>query len=138
MDHQDNMDLRLLAERMKTLQLDKEQIEAQLAKVNVELDEIRQRRIPTMMQDLGVQNITLSGIGRIQLAADVFASTKEGKKTEAMLWLRDSGYDGAISETYNMSTVKAIFRRMILDGTPLPEEIFNITPYVRASIVKVA
>lgn len=41
-----------------------------------------------------------------------------------------------IKETYNSSSIKALFRRMIKEGTMPPEEIFNISPFVRASIVK--
>jgi hypothetical protein len=41
-----------------------------------------------------------------------------------------------ISETYNASSMKALLRRMIADGQPTPDDLFSITPFIRASIVK--
>jgi hypothetical protein len=41
-----------------------------------------------------------------------------------------------IVETYNASSLKALFRRMIADGAEIPDEVFNVTPFIRASIVK--
>lgn len=87
-------ELRELAARMKSLQTKKDDLERQLADVNIELDEIRVRKIPTMMESLGLKNVTFEGLGRVQLAADLYLSTKEGKKEEAMQWLRDMGHEG--------------------------------------------
>lgn len=129
-------ELRDLCLRMKAIQDRKDSLEAELAQVNKEFDEIRQKQIPTMMENLGLRNATFEGIGRVQLAADIFASTREGQKEFAMVWLRDCGYDGMITETYNASTLKALFRRMLASGAVIPEDIFNVTPYIRASIVK--
>ena len=129
-------ELREMAARMKSLQTKKEELEADLAKVNIELDEIRVRKIPTMMESLGLKNVTFEGLGRVQLAADLYLSTKEGKKGEAMQWLRDQGHEGMISESYNASSMKALVRRLLVDGAEVPTELFNITPFTRASIVK--
>jgi hypothetical protein len=57
-------------------------------------------------------------------------------KPLAMQWLRDLGYEGMITETYNASTIKSLFRQQIKDGVMPPDDIFNILPFTRASIVK--
>jgi hypothetical protein len=130
------IELRLLCEQMRALETRKEELESLLKQVNSDLDFVRLRKIPELMQTLEVRNATFEGLGRVQLASDLHANTREGKKDAAMTWLRDLGYEGMISETYNASTLKALFRRMLTEGKPIPEEIFNVTPFIRASIVK--
>jgi len=121
---------------MKILQEKKDVLEEQLKEINKDLDRLRILEIPQIMESLGVKTTTFDGLGRVQLANDIFASTREGKKDDAMQWLRDCGYEGMITETYNASTLKALFRRMLKDGIEIPEDVFNVTPFTRASIVK--
>lgn len=129
-------DLRLLCEQMKAIQSRKDAIEEQLKGINAELDSLRLRQIPEAMEALGLRNATFEGLGRVQLAEDIYASTREGMKDRGIQWLRDCGYDGMITEGYNASSAKALFRRMIAEGQPIPDDIFNITPFTRASIVR--
>jgi len=129
-------ELRSLGVHMKQLQDRKAALEDELAVVNKDLDFVRTIKIPQKMEELQLKNATFEGLGRIQLASDLFASTKEGQKDNAIQWLRDCGYDGMISETYNASSLKALLRRMIAEGTEIPDNLFNISPFTRASIVK--
>jgi len=128
--------LRGLCVSMKELQDQKDKLEEQLSGINKALDVLRTKEIPELMESLGLKNATFEGIGRIQLAADIFASTREGKREAAMGWLRDCGYEDMIVETYNASSLKALFRRQIAQGVEIPEDIFNVHPFIRASIVK--
>lgn len=124
------------AKRVKELNLIKEeQIEA-LSITNKELEDLTRDKIPNLMAELEIKKITFDGVGRIQLAADIFMSTKEGMKDQAIQWLRDCGYEGMIQNTYNASTLKALFRQMLRDGSEPPTEIFSVTPFTRASLVK--
>jgi hypothetical protein len=132
----DMMDLRLACEEMRKIEEQKAELEDRLKGVNADYDALRLRKIPELMEALGVKNATFEGLGRVQLANDVYASTREGQKETAMNWLRDLGYDDMIVETYNASSLKALFRRMIKDGQPIDEQIFSVTPFTRASIVK--
>lgn len=132
----DMMDLRLKCEEMKQVQDKKDALEEQLKLVSADFDRLRLREIPELMEQLGVRNATFEGLGRVQLAEDLHASTREGMKEKAIEWLRDLGYDGMITETYNASSLKALLRRNIAEGIPNPEEIFNINPFTRASIVR--
>lgn len=129
-------DLRAVCARMVVVQTQKAALEEQLAEVNKEFDRIRLNEIPQMMESLGVKNATFAGLGRVQTATDLYASTREGQKIAAMQWLRDCGYGDMITETYNASSIKAIFRAMIKEGAMPPDDIFSVTPFVRASIVK--
>lgn len=129
--------LRTLCVQMKDLQRRKDELETQLSTVNGDLDNLRLREIPTLMESLEVKNATFEGVGRVQLASDLYASTREGKKDTAMQWLRDCGYEGMITETYNASSLKALLRRLMVEGAEIPDDIFNVTPFIRASVVKV-
>lgn len=129
-------DLRAHCARMKELQAAKDDLESQLTIINKELDVIRTKKIPELMESMELRNVTIEGLGRVQLAADIYASTREGQKEAAMNWLRDLGYEGMITETYNASSLKALFRRLMVDGADIPEDIFNVQPFMRASIVK--
>ena len=128
--------LRALCVQMKTLQDRKEVLEEELTSINISLDDLRLKKIPELMESLEVKNATFAGLGRVQLATDLYASTREGQKGAAMQWLRDCGYEDMITETYNASSLKALFRRQIKEGAEIPETIFNVTPFIRASIVK--
>lgn len=130
----DLTDLRALCALMKQAQERKDVLEEQLKSVNIELDDLRLKQIPEMMEALEVKNATFEGLGRVQLASDLYCSTKAGQKDVAMEWLRDCGYADMISETYNASSMKALIRRLIVDGTEIPE-FLNVTPFIRASIV---
>jgi len=129
-------ELRTLCAKMKELQERKDKLDEEVKGVNKELDEIRLTKIPALMETLELKNATFDGIGRVQLAADLYASTREGKKEAAIQWLRDCGYENMVTETYNASSLKALFRRQIAEGVDIPEELFNVSPFIRASIVK--
>lgn len=122
--------------RMRLLQQQKETLEGHLSDVNKELDEIRTKKIPELMESMELRNVTIEGVGRVQLAADIYASTREGQKEAAMTWLRDCGYENMITETYNASSLKALFRRLLAEGADIPDDVFNVQPFIRASIVK--
>jgi hypothetical protein len=132
----DMNELRAMCARMKDLQDRKTALEDSLTEINKELDKIRTKEIPEAMEALELRNATFEGLGRVQLATDLYASTKEGKKEAAIQWLQDCGYDNMIVETYNASSLKALFRRMIADGAEIPDDVFNVSPFIRASIVK--
>jgi hypothetical protein len=128
--------LRELCVQMRDLETEKDTLDDLLSEVNKRLDHVRKIKIPECMAALKLRNATFDGIGRVQLAEDIYANTREGMKDAGMQWLRDLGYDDMIVETYNASSMKALFRRMLKDGQPIDDTIFNVTPFTRASIVK--
>lgn len=128
--------LKALCIDFKVLQDRKDTLEAELTEINKALDVVRISKIPELMESLDLRTATFQGLGRVQLASDVHASTKSGKKDLAMQWLRDCGYQDMITETYNASSLKALFRRQIKEGIEIPDDIFNVQPFIRASLVK--
>ncbi|CAB4168799.1 hypothetical protein UFOVP580_49 [uncultured Caudovirales phage] len=128
--------LRNLCVEMKALQNKAAALKDQATEVRIPLDNLRMKQIPEMMESLQLKTATFAGLGRVQVAPDLRASTRKGMKPAAMQWLRDQELDGMISETYNATSMKALLRRMIVDGVDIPDDIFNVTPFSRASIVK--
>lgn len=131
-----SIELRLLAEEMVALEKKIDTRDEENKIDTKRYHRIRLFEIPELMAELEIKNISFDGLGRVQLASDLFASTREGQKGLAIQWLRDLGYADMVSETYNASSLKALFRRMIEAGTPIPDDMFNVTPFIRASVVK--
>lgn len=124
-----------LAAEMRSLQTKKDELSGALSLVNGRLDEIRLRLIPDAMNDADIRSVTFEGIGRVQLAMDLFATIKD--KVAGYEWLQEHGFDGLIQPYVQPSTFKAEVKRAIKDGQSFPDELFTITPFMRASIVKV-
>lgn len=128
-------DLITMAGEMKTLQGTKALLEEKLKGINIRLDVLRLQLIPEVMAEQDIRSVTYDGIGRVQLAMDVYATIKD--KEQGYLWLADHGYDGIIQPYVQPSTFKATVKEAIKAGQEFPEELFNIQPFTRASIVKV-
>jgi len=132
----DNLSLPELIEKMHEQQTAKAALEDSLKKINAHLDFLRITKIPTVMEDEGIDRISISGIGRVTLTADMHVSIKAEQKEAFYEWLRDNGRTDLISETVNPSTLKAAVKKMVRDGEETPHELLNISPFMRASITK--
>jgi len=132
----DEMPLNDLIVAMHAIQKQKEAIEAQLKVINAEFDFLRITKIPTKMEDEGVDRISITGVGRVSLTADMHVSIKSEQKEAFYDWLRDNGRADLISETVNASTLKAAVKGMYKAGEEIPEDLLNVSPYTRASITK--
>lgn len=132
----DGMSLVDLVQAMSTFQNRKESIEEQLKIINKEFDFLRITKIPTVMEDEGVDRISVTGIGRVSLTADMHVSIKAEKKGEFFVWLRDNGRGDLLQENINPSTLKAAVKGMLRSGEDIPEEMLNVSPFTRASITK--
>jgi hypothetical protein len=106
-------------------------ISKQVGKV---FDFLRLTKIPTAFDEEGISLLKVDGIGRCSLTSDMYVSVAAGAKDEAFTWLRDTGRGDLIGETVNSSTLKAVIKKAILDGEQLPEGVFNVNPFTRASI----
>lgn len=122
-----------MAQEMRRLQANKEELESGLKEINKALDQLRLKDIPEFMAENDIRTITFDGIGRIQLAMDVYATMLE--KEQCYQWLADNGYDGLIQPYVQPSTFKATVKEALKEGQEFPPELFNITPFTRASIV---
>ncbi len=132
----DSMSLMELIREMRRVQTEKDDTEAVLKGLNKHFDFLRITKIPQEMEDQGIRNLNVEGVGRVSLTADMHVSIKEGSKESFYEWLRDNGRGDLIQPNINPSTLKATVKNMVREGEELPEELLNVSPFTRASITK--
>lgn len=131
------MQLTLLAKRMRQLDEIHTALDVVRKTLNAEYDHIKLKALPDLMNELELRTFTVEGAGRVQIGGDVYASISADQKDGAYQWLRDNNYGDLIVETVNASTLKAWCKEGLEQGRDMPEELFKITPYTRATLVKV-
>lgn len=57
---------------------------------------LREETLPGMMNELGVEKMTLLDGSEISVKQEVYASIPEHRKTEAYAWVEDNGFGGII------------------------------------------
>jgi hypothetical protein len=96
--------------------------------------------VPTMMEDEGIDKITVEDAGRVNVVDDLRLSVKD--KGGLNKWLIDNDFEDLITSTVNAQTLTAFFRKRIKegmkqDGKELPDsKIVEVTPFVRAQLTK--
>lgn len=104
--------------------------------LQMKYDAMRLTVIPSAMDDDGISSITVAGVGRVGLTADLRCSILKENRLGAYKWLRDNGHD-IIQETVNSGTLKATMKAILKKGKEVvPTDLFKITPFTRASITK--
>lgn len=99
-------------------------------------DYLRLAAVPERFEEDGIQNMKVEGVGRVQLAGDLYAGIIKGNEEAAFEWLGDNGRGDVVKQTVNSSSLKAILKKMIEKGEEIPAEMFKAEPFTRASIVK--
>lgn len=132
----DKMTLVELVREMKMVQSAKESAEDVVKSLNKKFDFLRITKIPQVMEDEGIQRLSVDGVGRVSLTADMHVSVKEGQKDAFYDWLRDNGREDLIQPTVNSSTLKATVKNMVKQGEEFPDQLLNVNPFTRASITK--
>lgn len=123
-----------IAQLQHQLQKANEQADTVKKTVGKVFDHTRTLLLPAQMEEEGISGFKIKGIGRVNLTSDMRVSMKD--KEAGYAWLEENDHGDLITETVNASTLKALLSRMIRDGQEVPEEIFKISPFDRASITK--
>ena len=124
-----------LATELADLKLQKESIGNQEKAINIRIEELTRILLPEAMDEDGVSNISIDGVGRITLRGEVFASIRADNREAAYEWLRDTGRGSLISETVNASTLKAAVKEWLKQGEEIPD-VINVTPITVAVLTK--
>jgi hypothetical protein len=132
----DGMSLIELIKEMRRIQNEKDDVESDLKQYNKHFDFLRITKIPQVMEDEGIKNMNVEGVGRVSLTADMHVSVKAEMKEAFYLWLRDNGREDLIQPTVNSSTLKATVKNMVKKGEEIPDDLLNVSPFTRASITK--
>lgn len=99
-------------------------------------DFLAENIIPERMDDEGFDTVKIAGIGRLQVKSDIRCACPAAHRDELADWLRDHNHGALVSTTVNSSTLKAFVKEQMKEGKAYPENLLNITPYSKASIVK--
>src|SRR5574341_1065274 len=110
-----------MAKTMRQYQALKEALEAELKDLNVAIDQLRFKDIPEFMAENDIRSVTFDGIGRVQLAADVYATILD--KEAGYAWLASNGYEGLIQNYIQPSTFKAAVKEAMKGGQEFPPEL---------------
>lgn len=112
-------------------------IEEKFDALKDEVESISTRDIPTLFGNHRVRTINIEGIGRCTINTRWFASMRKGLKPSCLDWLRANKADGLIIETVAAPTLTAFAKQSALDGSPLPDDLFDVGTKLNTSITKV-
>ncbi len=113
-----------------------DQIQDMKSDLESRVDSCRFNLVPTKMEAEGIEVITVEGVGRVSLTSDLRASIVPETKPAAYEWLVENGHAGIITETVNAQTLAALVRDKLRKGESMPEALFKVTPFTRATITK--
>ena len=97
-------------------------------------DAMRFTVVPNKMDEQEVTSVTIEGVGRVNITDDV--SVKVQDKQKLMEWLIANELEDMIQQTVNAQTLSAFIRRRMRAGEPLPSELIEVKPVVRAAITR--
>lgn len=130
----DGLSLLNLAKKQQYIKEEIANLKAEESHLQKKFDHLRKHRIPEMMENMGIQNVKLEGVGRVSLRAEIYAGIVD--KDLAYAWLEEHGHGDLIKPTVNASTLKAFLKEQMREGESLPEDAFKATPYMMAAITK--
>lgn len=118
--------------------LDLEVNEEEHSRLQSHFDFLRNNVIPRLMEGDNVETVTLKGIGRVHLRAELYARLNSGRKDEAYQWLRDNGHGGLVQSTVNASSLKAAIKEQIktMKGEAFPEDLFPVVRLTQAVLTR--
>lgn len=134
----DGMQVTQLAAEMIEVQTKLEEADKVKKSLQKRFDFLRYVKVPEAMEEMdpNLTSLTIDGVGRLGLTPDMWVSTKAGAKEKAIDWLMDNGHGALVQETINASALKKLIKGLISSGEETPEDLFNISPFTRASITK--
>jgi hypothetical protein len=130
------LSLKELAEFMRDTREALDKAKEKVAKIQKLYDGLRKRDIPNKMEEMGIDNVKITGLGRLGLRAEAYAGFQPGKKEEGIAWLEEHGHGDLVKEDVNASTLKAFLKEQFRNGEVLPDDMFKLEPYMMATITK--
>jgi hypothetical protein len=121
---------------MAELRARKDALEEQSKAIGAEYDYLRLEYVPERMEQEGIQNMKVDGVGKVSLRGDLYVSVLADNRDAFHEWLRETGRGDLIRDTVNASTLKAAAKDWIRSGEELPESLIKVTPYTQAVITK--
>ena len=108
------------ADKLKALRDRKDELEAELKQVNMDIDNA-DWHLSNLMAETETQNFTRAGT-MFCLTTKTRASARAGQKDELFAALRDEGYGDMITETVNANSLSSFVKEQIAEnGYALPD-----------------
>ena len=108
------------ADKLKALRDRKDELEAELKQVNMDIDNA-DWHLSNLMAETETQNFTRAGT-MFCLTTKTRASAKAGQKDELFAALRGEGYGDLITETVNANSLSSFVKEQIAEnGDALPD-----------------
>lgn len=97
-----------MADRLKTLQEKKKELEAEAKAIGAEIEEL-DLALSDAMADAELDRFSRNG-STFYLKSRLFASPAAGRKDEMMQALKDNGYGSLVTETVNANTLASFIK----------------------------
>lgn len=133
----DNQNLKQQIILMYSLRIELDALKQEKTRIQKDYDYLRHNKIPNTMEEEGIENITIEGIGRVTLTSDINASIPAASRVAAYEWLQENGFGDLVIGTVNASTLKAFIKGQLKAGNSVPEKLFSVRPFTRATITHV-
>ncbi len=122
-------DLEGIVTEMIALREVKDGLEEALKGATAAYDDVRKRKLPEKMQELGLigptgkGGFTHSSGSKVHLRVEVWAYIKKEAQEETYTWLKENGHGGILKETVHPQTLRAFAKELLEDGAPMPPGI---------------
>lgn len=126
-----------LASQQEALTVSIENAKASLKEREAELETIATGKIPQLMKDCNISNLSLTSGKSISIKRSYFAKIPKDKTREAMAWLDANGYSGAVKRVIAANTPQDENKAKELREFLFDNEIdFNINENINAQTLK--
>jgi len=126
-----------LAHKMRELSIQLDEANRVKKDLQSDYDMLRKSLIPQAMENEGISNVAVTGVGSLQLRSDLYVSIPSERKTEAFDWLIGTGHGGVIKAAVHPGTLKALLKDLLKEGADQPpEDVIKVTPYTMAVLVR--
>lgn len=123
-----------LAIEFKTLREEMDALKKRSAKLQESFDALTLKVIPDKMMEDDMRTMTVNGVGRLELRPNMWTKTLDPQGLQD--WLEDHNLAELIVPSVNGSTLKATIKELQERGEVVPpEDVVEITPYIRATVV---
>jgi hypothetical protein len=125
------------ARRMDQLKHEIDELGYKKAQLQKEYDALRYRKIPEIMEYREVEKLGISGLGTLYLEGKVDVSIPAAARDEAYRYVEEVLESGEIIKPFiQTSTLKAAGKQWVMDGQELPEDLFKVSIYQLAKILR--
>jgi len=135
-DSVQSFNLQELAAALRNLKIDLDWQGSEKTRLQKKYDFLSISVIPEVMDELGVETMKITGVGRLQVASDINCTVPSANKEAVQQWLRDNGHESLVQETVNSSTFKAFIKERMKEGKEYPKDLIKVNPFSRATVVK--